>query len=177
MNVSQSARISIVVYSLVITGCLILFLIISQPLGMPFDYGLEQNLRLIDVTIPTFLGYLGSASHFIFNTNRGRDVDEDNAVLLKILIHGPFLIFICAVIGLFFVFYQTNQPLPVDAPRVDPMKFGTLSRYFSICLGLLAVTVSIISSYLFGSPPQNVNKQSGRDTARRSGKENRAPTK
>lgn len=150
---AQSARLAVVLYSLGITGTLIIFLILAQPLGMRFDYGQEQNLRLIDVILPTFVGYLGAASHFIFNSNRGREVEPENGAMLRLLVHGPFLIFILAVSSLFFAHYISHRPLPDDAPRIDEMDFATLSRYLSICLALLAGTVSVISSYLFGSPP------------------------
>jgi hypothetical protein len=152
---AQSARIAIVAYSLGITGFLIVFLVLAQPLQLRFDFGKEENLRLIDIVLPTFFGYLGAASHFLFNANRGREVDGDNALLLRMLIHGPFLIFIFAVSALFFAHYVSHQPLPNDAPRIERMDFATLSRYLSLCLALLAATVSILSSYLFGPPPQN----------------------
>jgi hypothetical protein len=155
---AEKARIAVVAYSLGITGFLIVLLILAQPLGLRFDFGREENLRLIDVILPTFFGYLGAASHFIFNANRGREIEQNNALLLKLLIHGPFLIFIFSVGSLFFAHYVSHQPLPSDAPRIDRMDFGTLSRYLSICLALLAATVSVVSSYLFGSPPPHMSE-------------------
>jgi hypothetical protein len=157
-SVAQSARVAVVAYSLGITGVLIVFLILAQPLGMRFDYAQEQNLRLIDVVLPTFLGYLGAASHFIFNANRGREVDPEHAGMLRLLVHGPFLIFIAAVAALFFSHYMAHRPLLDDEPRIDRMDFATLSRYLSLCLGLLAATVSVVSSYLFGSTPKRAEK-------------------
>jgi hypothetical protein len=150
---AQKARLAIVIYSLGITGFLIVFLILAQPLGMRFDFGQEQNLRLIDVVLPTFFGYLGAASHFLFNSNRGREIDPANEMMLKILVHGPFLIFIVAVSSLFFSHYVTHRPLDANEARIDRMDFAALSRYLSICLALLAATVSVLSGYLFGSPP------------------------
>ncbi len=150
---AQAGRIAIVCYSLGITGCLMLFLLLAQPIGMRFDYLHEQNLRLIDVVLPTFLGYLGAASHFLFNANRGREVPPENVVLLRLLIHGPFVIFIIVVVALFVSYYISHRPLTTDEPRVDQMSFESLSRYLSICLGLLAATVGVISSYLFGVSP------------------------
>jgi hypothetical protein len=158
---TRTARLAIVVYSLGITGFLIVFLILAQPLGMRFDFGQEQNLRLIDIVLPTFFGYLGAASHFIFNSDRGRAVEAENQALLGLLIHGPFLIFIFSVSALFFAHYVSHRPLAIDEPRIDRMDFGTLSRYLSICLALLAATVSVVSSYLFGSPvskPEDAQK-------------------
>jgi hypothetical protein len=73
--------------------------------------------------------------------------------MLRILIHGPFIIFIAAVASLFFAHYVSHRPLASDEARIDVMDFNTLSRYLSICLAMLAATVGIISSYLFGAPP------------------------
>jgi hypothetical protein len=78
-SASQSARLAIVAYSLGITGTLMVFLLLAQPLHMRFNYANEENLRLIDIVLPTFLGYLGAASHFLFNSNRGREVEKENA--------------------------------------------------------------------------------------------------
>lgn len=156
-NAAQSARVSIVIYSLGITGTLIVFLILAQPLGMRFDFGQEQNMRLIDIVLPTFFGYLGAASNFIFNASGGRQVDDENVTMLKLLVHGPFIIFVLAVAALFFAHYVSHRPLATSEPRIDVMDFGTLSRYLSVCLALLAATVSVISGYLFGSQPKKTN--------------------
>jgi hypothetical protein len=157
-NPSHQARKAIIIYSLIITGGLIIFLIMAQPLGMQFDFGQNQNLRLIDVVLPTFIGYLTSAAHFLFNDQRGRDIRVQNEDLLKIMIHGPFIIFAVAVICLFYAHQWSNQVQPSADPRIDHMDFGTLSRYLSILLGLLAATVTIISANLFGAPPPPAQK-------------------
>jgi hypothetical protein len=160
---AQSARVAIVCYSLAITGSLITFLILAQPLGMRFDYGQEQNLRLIDVVLPTFFGYLGAASHFLFNANRGREVQTENINMLRILIHGPFIIFIVAIVSLFYAYYLSHRPLTSTEPRIDVMEYSTLSRYLSVCLAMLAATVGVISSYLFGGPATTTRLDSDND--------------
>jgi hypothetical protein len=156
LSSSQSARLAIVIYSLAITGSLIVFLLLAQPLGIRFDFGQEQNLRLIDIIIPTFLGYVGAASNFLFNAGKGREVDEGNAQLLKILVHGPFLIFIAAVAALFYSYHVSHRPLAANEARVDVLDFNALSRYLSVCLGLLAASVTVISNYLFGTDARAV---------------------
>ena len=160
---SQSARVAIVAYSLGITGGLLMFLLLAQPLHMRFNYATEENLRLIDVVLPTFLGYLGSAAHFLFNSNKGREVDEENAGLLKLLVHGPFILFIICTSALFYTYYETHLPLPDDAPRVDYLKFSDLSRYLSFLLGILAATVSVVSAYLFGSNPASPKRRPNKE--------------
>ena len=151
MSTTRSARLSVVIYSLAITAFLMIFLALAQPLGLRFDYAKQENLRLIDVLLPTFLGYLGSCAHFIFNSEPAREIDAERKSLLTILVHAPFIIFGLFTAALFFTHYVTHRPLPDDAPRVDPLTYDTLSRYLSLGLGLLAGTVGIISSYLFGT--------------------------
>jgi hypothetical protein len=152
-SVAQTARVAIVSYSLGITGFLMVFLLLAQPLGMRFDFGREENLRLMDIVLPTFFAYLGAASHFLFNANRGREVPKNNEQLLRLLVHGPFIIFIATVAALFYSHYLSHRPIGPDDARIDVLSFNQLSRYFSVSLALLAATVGVISSYLFGSPP------------------------
>jgi hypothetical protein len=68
------------------------------------------------------------------------------------------------LIALFYAHYVSHRPLAESEPRIDRLDFGSLSRYLSICLALLAATVSVISSYLFGAPPRtgDENEQLGK---------------
>jgi len=77
------ARIAIVVFSLGITGVLLTFLILAPALGMPFNPGRNENIRLIEIIVPVFFGYLGSAAHFVFHSQRGREM------LLEGALYGP----------------------------------------------------------------------------------------
>jgi hypothetical protein len=155
---AQTARVAIVLYSLFITGGLLVFLLLAGPFGMRFEN--EENLRLFDVVLPTFLGYLGAASHFLFNANRGREVVPQNVGMLRILVHAPFLIFIVSVAAMFYAHYYTHLPLGPNDPRVEPFTFNQLSRSLSVSLAVLAATIGIISSYLFGPPPASESQSS-----------------
>jgi hypothetical protein len=154
MTAAQSARIAIIVYSLSITGVLFVFFVLSQAFGIRFDYEQGEQLRLVDIVVPVFFGYLGAASHFVFNANRGREVSSDNTLMLRILVHGPFILFIVFTVALMTAFQLSRLPLPPDAPLQPSMSINDLSRWISISLALLSCTVSILASYLFGSPPQ-----------------------
>ena len=144
---AAGARIFIVSASLALTGILLIFLMAAPSLRVPFNENQSENLRLIEIVLPVFFGYLGSASHFVFNANRGRDVAPDQMALLRILVVGPFTIFAVFLIALFGIFWLSN-----GTPAA--MSFGTLSQFFSWAMGLLACTISIISAYLFGAPPK-----------------------
>ncbi len=148
MNFTASAaRLSILVFSLAISGCLLIFLVVAPNIGFPFNS--NDNYRLIEIVTPLFFGYLGSASHYVFNANGGREVDKNQQNMLMFVVIGPFMIFIAFIIIMFWVFKvsQTGQ-------GGDAMTFDGLSRGFSVGLGLLAATVSIASAYLFGAPPK-----------------------
>lgn len=151
MKAAQNARLAIIVYSICIMGFLLIFLGLAQVIGMRFDYSKQENLRLIDVVIPTFLGYLGSASQFIFRDSTGRTVRKEKESLLKILVHAPFWIFILFVGSLFYIHYWTHLPTPVGGARVDPLQFDALSRYLALAIGILSATINVISANLFGT--------------------------
>jgi hypothetical protein len=74
---ASAARLTIVSYTLFLTGALLVFLMIAPYGGFVFDEKQKENVRLIEVVLPIFFGYLGSASHFIFNASRGRDVPRE----------------------------------------------------------------------------------------------------
>jgi hypothetical protein len=57
---------------------------------------------------------------------------------------GSFGVFAVVVLALFATFWGSHG---------TAMDFDSLSRWFSWAMGLLACTVSILSSYLFGAPP------------------------
>jgi hypothetical protein len=145
---AATARQFIVAYSLSLCGFLLIFLMVAPYLSVPFNSRLNENMRLIEVVLPVFFGYLGSASHFIFNANRGRDVAVAQEELLFYLVVGPFVIFSVFIFALFAIFTLSGRW--GGGPSMD---FDTLSRWFSWGLALLACTVSVITAYLFGTPP------------------------
>jgi hypothetical protein len=159
---AAKARVLIVGYSLILSGALLIFLMAAPHFSVPFNPRLNENVRLIEVVLPVFFGYLGSASHFVFNANRGRDVSVEQQELLFYLIVGPFAIFTLFLIALFFAFTYSSSS---GGSRMD---FDTLSRWFSWGLALLACTVSVITAYLFGAPPEQTNRTTpprGRDAS------------
>jgi len=144
-----SARVAIVAFSLGITGVLLCFLILAPSIGMPFNPGRNENLMLVQVVIPVFLGYLGSASHFLFRARAAPDVEVADERLLGLLVFGSFGLYVLANTTLFAAFYLSNRP---DGPG---MSIDELSKWFTLILGLLTCTVSVITSYIFNaSRPQ-----------------------
>jgi hypothetical protein len=62
----DGARRWIIITSLVVTGLAFAFLVAAPPLGYPL--GWDQSQRIIEILLPVFLGYLGTATHFVFHT-------------------------------------------------------------------------------------------------------------
>jgi hypothetical protein len=142
------AQIFIVVSSLALTGTLLLFYILSPSLGYPLEF--DQAIRLTQINTPIFLGFLGSATQFLFtgDRTRARLIDEQLEPLLKILVVGPIAVFAVATIACLFAFGVSNGK---SAAPGQGMSIDSLSVLLTAILGLLAVTTSVIVSYLFST--------------------------
>lgn len=144
----DAARKDLIVSSLAITGCQILFLILAPVLNYPLRY--PQNIQILQIITPVFLGYLGSAAHFIFRPEPP-DVRVQNQ-LLGLLVKGPLIIYVVTVAGALTAFGYSNR---TAATPGDGMSVDHLSTALAICLGILAATTSVISSYLFVTPKEH----------------------
>lgn len=146
---ADQARKWIIVSSLFITGVQLVFLLAAPALGFPLEY--PKNLDLLQIVMPVFLGYLGSAAHFIFMSPS--PVVQVNNQFLGILVKGPILIYASAIAAAIFAFGYSNR---VAATPGDGMSVANLGTALSIALGLLAATTGIIVSYLFVSGREHV---------------------
>lgn len=141
----DKARLFLIGSSLAITGLQMIFLISAPALGYPLSY--PKNLDLLQIVSPVFLGYLGSASHFIFQSPAPTVTVQNQ--FLGLLLKGPIVIYTLAVVAAFSAFGYSN------GSGVTPgagMSVDNLSAALTICLGLLAVTTGVLSSYLFVVP-------------------------
>lgn len=139
------ARKWIILSSLAITGAQIIFLLTAPAFGFPVEY--PKNLNLIQIVSPVFLGYLGSASHFIFQ-NPAPNVPVQSE-FLGMLVKGPIIIYVLIVTAAFVVFGYTNR---AGAEIGTGMSIDALGTSLALALGVLAATTGILTSYLFVSP-------------------------
>lgn len=140
MTVDQARR-WIILASLIITGIQMVFLLLS-PAILPLEY--PENLDLLQIITPVFLGYLGSSAHFVF-MNPPPAVAVNNQ-FLPLLVKGPIIIYASAMVAAFGTFWYTNRP---GAPLGGNMTVDHLSTAMSLALGVLAATTAVIVSYLF----------------------------
>jgi hypothetical protein len=138
----DSARKWMILSSLAITGLQMLFLTVAPAFGFPLVY--PQNLGLLEIISPVFLGYLGSATNFVFANPRS--VVRVQTQFLGYLAVGPILIYALVVIAAFAAFGYSNR---VGAPIGSGMSRDDLATALSAALGLLAVTTGVIISNLF----------------------------
>ena len=142
----DEARKFIILASLVTTGCTFAFFLIAPAIGYPLTW--RDVPRIYEVILPVFLGYLGSATHFLFHagSNRKEPPLNDRGGAFGLLIRGPFAVFGVGTISLLFVFGYVNRS---GAPNGSGMGIDELSHFFTALLGLLAVTTNAAVGYLF----------------------------
>src|SRR5262249_2871463 len=138
----DNARKWLITSSLAITGVQMVFLLVAPVIGFPLPY--PKNLDLLQIVSPVFLGYLGSASHFIFQ-NAVPSVPVQNQYL-GLLVKGPLVIYILAAGGSLGAFGYSNR---VGSGIGAGMSIDNLGTALSLSLGVLAVTTGVVSSYLF----------------------------
>lgn len=143
----DSARRWLILSSLVITGGQMVFLLAAPSFGFPLIY--PKNLDILQIISPVFLGYLGAASHFIFQ-NPTPPVPVQNQ-FLGMLVKGPIIIYALVVIAALGSFAYSNR---VGAPIGSNVSLENLATALSLSLGILAVTTGVVSSYLFTAPTE-----------------------
>jgi hypothetical protein len=140
----DDARKWLIIASLGITGAQMLFFVTAPAIGFPLQY--PKNLDVLQIISPVFLGYLGSAAHFIFQ-NPPATISIQNQYL-GLLVKGPLAIYTIVVVGAIVSFWYANRP---DALPGTGMSVDNLATALSLALGVLAATTGVITSYLFVS--------------------------
>jgi hypothetical protein len=142
----DKARRFLVIASLFFTGGTFVFFLVAPAVGYPLTW--DQSSRVFEIILPVFLGYLGSATHFLFHGGQNpRSIElKDESGMLGLLIQGPLWVFGIATVALIFAFGYTNRG---SAPSGSGMSVDALAGSFTAVIGLLAVTTNVAVSYLF----------------------------
>ena len=64
----EAARVWLVKASLIVTTLTFVFFIVAPAFNFPLSFG--EAIRLLEIVAPVFLGYLGSATQFLFLKDR-----------------------------------------------------------------------------------------------------------
>ena len=122
------------------------FLVFAPLTKYPLDF--EQSMKIIQVIIPLFAGYLASASMGLTSKNKPRNtkIDENIIYLMK----GVFFLIVFMILSLFIVFGVANWPSDNLAYESIDFSFDSLSLMISLILGIHTATTTVIVGYLFG---------------------------
>lgn len=152
-----TARLWLVAASLLMSGSLIVFFLLAPAIGYPLEFA--QSLRILEIVLPVFLGYLGAAALYAFRESPADDHIEFRpaaAPLVMLLVKGPVITFAIAFVALLFAFGMTNRQ---SAPPGSGINVDQLAAGMTAILGLLTVTTNVAVAYLFRghvsvSPPR-----------------------
>jgi hypothetical protein len=139
-----TARKLLILSSLIVTACEFLFFILGPALGYPLHQG--EAFRMIEIITPVFLGYLGSATRYLFHP--AADQIRPSSIqreLLGLLVKGPLLVFSVISAAALFAFGYANRP---NGPGMLP---DTLGLMLAATLGILTITTSVIVENVFPS--------------------------
>jgi hypothetical protein len=141
MTITQ-LRVFVVGSGLGLTGATLLFFITAHPL---FHYPLqgEEGWDIAQISLPVFLGFLGSAAQFAVN---GDATPQRSSPMLTTLVVGPVTLYVLVLVALLAAFGWGNRQGVADGGAMSP---DLLKTIYSALLGLVAVTSSIASTLLF----------------------------
>jgi hypothetical protein len=137
----DEARKWLILFTLCCTGANFLFFLLSPVLGFPLEQA--EAIRVLEIVLPIFLGYLGTATQFLFQTGTRPVRAAVNSDLLSILVRGPAILFAIISVATIVAFGYANRR---GGRGMTP---DTLSAIITINLSLLAVTTNVIISNLF----------------------------
>ena len=140
----EAARRWIILSSLGFTAAFFVFFTLGPVLGYPLSYA--QATRLLEIVLPVFLGYLGSATKYLFGRKRHR-ADGPPDQLLGYVVRGALFVFALCLVATLFAFAWGNR---AAAAAGEGMSVDTLAWLLSGLLGLMAVTTGIVAENLFG---------------------------
>ena len=131
--------------SLLTTTAVFVFLIIAPQAGYPLT--MDQAIRILEIILPVFVGYLGSAAQFAFRENAPvNDTPLPNPALMNLLIKGPIIAWVVMSITSLTAFGLSNSS---SAAADEGWSVDLLAGVMTIALSLLTVTTHAAVSYLF----------------------------
>lgn len=144
----EQARGWLIRTSLAISFVILLFVIVAPGvLGFPLDADRGQDTRILQIILPVFVGYLASASHFVFS-ERGQTAADARPLSTNALtlVKWPVIAWGILAVSMMAAFWYSNRPsgAPGSGWTVDK-----LAAYLTIGLSLLTATTNIAVNYLF----------------------------
>jgi hypothetical protein len=141
----DEARLWLIKATLGITAALFLFFLVAKPLGFPLrDW--DEAWSILRIVLPTFLAYLGSATHFLTRNPQDENQSPRLGKAMAFMVRAPVWTFGFLCLALLFVFGWGSREA---ASPGEGMSIDQLSTGISILLGFLAVTTGSLIAFLF----------------------------
>jgi hypothetical protein len=147
----QQARNWVVLASLVACGATFVFFLLAPVFGYPLLW--RESLRILELIVPVFLGYLGAAAYYAFrHTGKHSEISVPNTSrLMSLIIKGPVILFAIVSVAILIAFGVSNAQ---TAEQGLGMSVENLAVAFTAALGILTVTTNAAVSYLFSIESQ-----------------------
>jgi hypothetical protein len=142
----DQARTWIIRTSLILTTSVFAFVVIAPTVCYPLDPSSNHIIRLLQIITPVFVGYLGSASHFVFSDSAPAANQQQLSPNAVMLIKGPVLAWIVMSTLAFTAYGLSNR---ASAAPGSGWSFDFLSGLITITLSLLTATTNLAVTYLF----------------------------
>ena len=144
----QHARRLLINSSLAISALAFVFFILAPPLGFPLTY--EQAVRILEIILPVFLGYIGSATSFLLSPSRSAPAvyDDERRQFMSTLLLGPVVVFLFVLVAILASFGISNGS---HGRPGEGMSIDTLAGAISAALGFVAVATNLIAGKLFAT--------------------------
>jgi hypothetical protein len=145
------ARMFIVLASLILAGFAVVFFLLAPYAGYPLKP--FQTPRLLEIVIPVFLGYVGTATQFVFRHGHAADSQEriaDGSPIGTVLVVGPVVLFVIAEAAVVLAFGISNGK---TASPGSGMNIDQLATNMTMALGLMTVATNTAVSFLFPRTP------------------------
>lgn len=138
----RNAQLFTVVFALIALFFVMCVFSTGRLWGFPLNYATDEEEVLLQLIYPTFFSILGNAVFYIIS--RRRHIEKQADPLIIVLIVGPSAIFMLCFILITTTFYISNQSGSTTYFKLDDYR-----SYLSILLGLIGLTVTSISAYIF----------------------------
>ena len=145
----EQARSLIIVYTLGCTLVLMVFFITSPIISFPFNYSQGDDQRLIQIVLPTLIGYIGMTVTTFGQEGEAMIFTKQQSVEAFYWINGTFAIFAIVVLSLLLTFYVTNLPEADGKIVTDGMSIDWLSWWLAACLGILTAVMNYLIPRIF----------------------------
>lgn len=130
---------------ILIVGFLLLFVAAPIFFGYPLDH--QQRMRLIQLILPVFIGYLSSAIKYKFSNKTNKlKLNKSNDPAIRLLIKGSVYLFAFGMLLFWIEFWYTNRP---NSPLGTGITIDQLVWYITVMLVLLTGTTGHIVASLF----------------------------